>query len=215
MHPDNLTLKRLAILSTKGDVTDLIEFFSSLPFNGSIRIGFKRHDVPATMDELRSSITWGQRLFFAKEPVDYLDRLNRLFCGLFYPIFADGEFDAVKCLTIGHKSLNCNINELLPFVTHMSALVEEMLISEHKLTGGNVDKMWIAAGGEKLNKYGDKITLDFLAPKLSIMYGKQIGHDGVMQSPYLDCMVQLMERKEFAEVESEYRELATIKAQSK
>lgn len=215
MNIQHLTLKRLAILATQGDVSDIIDFHSSMPFYGSIRIGMKRYDAPMSMPELREQIVWGQRLFFAKDSTDYFDSVTRMFCGWFYPVLIGKEFDAAKCLTIAKKELNCNVDELLPFISHMNRLVEELLIEEGKLTGGKVDKTWIAAGGEKLNKYGDKVTLDFLVPKLSIMYGKQMGHNSVLTSPYLDCLVQLMERKEFAEVEEEYRELTMIKAQGK
>ena len=210
-----LTFKRLAILAEQGDVSDIVNFHTELSFGGSIRIGFKRLQVPLTMDEFRSRITWGQRLFFSREPIDYIDGVFRLFCGWFYPILTGKEFDETKCLTISGKALNCNVDELLPFVTHMSTMIGAMLSEEERLTGGSVDKTWIAAGGEKLNKYGDKVTLDFLVPKLSIMYGKQVGHSDVMASPYADCLVQLMERKEFNEVENEYRELTNLKAQGK
>lgn len=215
MEAKHLTLKRLIALSSQGDCAQLIEDFSGFYFDGKIRIGIKEYKPQMTLQEFQSTITWGQRLFFAKEPENFLDGVLRMFCGTFYTALTGKDFDMTKCLSVGKKALNCNVDQLLPFSVHMIKMVEALLVDEYARTGGKEDKTWTAAGGAKLNKYGDLLTLDFLASELSLTYGKQMGHNDVLAAPYLDCLVRLSKRKEFAEVEDEYRDLSMIKATSK
>lgn len=216
MEARHLTLKRLITLYSHGDCSEIVAFFSNKDlFDGNIRIGFRNRKVPLQLNDFLNQITWGQRMFFAQEPKGWLDATLRCFDGWFYPVLKNKPFDYDKCLSIGSKALNCNIDQLLPFAAHMIDLVEQMLIQEKEKTAGDVDKTWLAAGGSNLAKYGDLFTLNYLAPKLELMYGRKMGHKDVMDSPYLDCLVHLMERKETSEVEKEYHELTMLKAQNK
>ena len=71
MNLKYLTFKRLLLLANQGDVSDLVAFYSDLPFI-YLRIGFKRYNVPKTLIELQTQITWAQRLYFASEPTDFI-----------------------------------------------------------------------------------------------------------------------------------------------
>lgn len=204
MNLKYLTFKRLLLLASKGDVSDLVAFYSDLPFI-YLRIGFKRYNVPKTLIELQTQITWAQRLYFASEPTDFIDLVFKRFNGWFYPILTGKQFNEQECSKIDYKALNCNVDELLPFVAHMSRLIEQLLIDEAKKTASDVDKTWIAAGGEKLTPFANMLTIDFLADKL------RCHPDEVLNKPYADCLVRLMHQKISTDVENEYRELLTLK----
>lgn len=204
-----LTLKRFIALSEKGDTSDLIEFYKSLPTPLTMRIGFKRYKVPQTLDELIQSINWEQRLFLAVEPENYLDGVLRMFDCWFYSILTGKEFSEKEAYRIGKKALNCNVDELLPFAEKMQSLVVEMLEFEQEKTAGATNKTWLAAGGAKLAIYADMVTIDFLANEFKCT------QDEVMEKPYADCLVRLMRQKDTIEVENEYQRLTMLKYSSK
>lgn len=211
----HLTLRRLFLLASRGDVTEVVQHhFDAALSPERIRIGVKTYLVPTSVEQLQQNITWGQRLYLATESENLLDVTLRLFGGWYYSIVSGKAFSEDKALKFGRKALGCYITELLPVAASLFKLVEGLLIQEHSATSGDPDKVWKAAGGDMLNKYGDKLTLDFLASRLSVMYGKPCGHAEVMAAPYLDCLIQLMERRDFAKVEKEYRELSMLAAQA-
>jgi len=65
----------------------------------------------------------------------------------------------------------------------MSRLIEQLLIDEAKKTASDVDKTWIAAGGEKLTPFANMLTIDFLADKL------RCHPNEVLNKPYADCLL--------------------------
>lgn len=202
----HLTLARFINLSAHGGVDDILEFLGTSAPPERIRIGIKTYAVPQIADELRESLTYGQKVFLSEQPKGDIDLLLRMFVGWYYPILTKKPFDADKAYTIVGKAMNCFITELIPSCAHIAKLVSELNQFEEQVLASEPDSLWMQAGGGGLSKYAPMLTVEYLADKLKCT------NDEVFDKPYSECLFWLMYQNESNAVEKRFNQLNIEKA---
>jgi hypothetical protein len=204
---EQLTLKQ--IVKHQDRYSSLIDDLANLPCPGEIRIGLKYFHVPQDINELTETICFGQRLFLAEKTHDDLETIIHTIIGYYYPyIFKYWDRDKTK--KVLPKIYNCNAVELFPAGYQILKLTGELIEREKKLLYRKIKSEEIQAGIDKLNKYSDIASIDFLREKKHL-----INDNEIMLLPYSECLVRFMKEKEEQEYAERLREVYEAKSKIK
>ena len=172
-----------------------------LPCPDKIRINFIDYKIPETVQDLTNNITYGQRLFLAREEEDDLGLILRIISGFYYPLISKSKWNEDKVLLYRKKVLTCKIIKLYPVTMHIVNMISEMIETEKKLLHREPSKVELAAGIEKLNVFSELNSLDFLRDAMKITV------EEVLQTPYNECLVRFLNAKEVADFNERYMKL--------
>ena len=190
-----------------GEYTGLSDGLIKLPLPEKVKIGRKRYTIPKDLSELSSVICYGQRMFLAREESNDFGSIVRIMDGYYYPIVTGNKWDEDKALLFGRKILICTAEELYPVTMYIAGLVKELVEREYTLLNREPSKIELAAGIEKLNRFTDMSSLDYLRDSMKITIPE------VILTPYNEILVRFMMAKENQEFQERYLEL--MKEQSK
>lgn len=209
----HLTLDRLIALAAHGDVTPIVEGMQALSAPPVLRVGIRAYRLPTDLLDLQGSITYGQRLYLAQAPTDWLELTLRMFSGWF-----SGEHQraglnprlrrwlgrAPQALTdrhmdsFGRRARWCFIAELLPATRHIGELVAELLAFEVRELKVPQNPKWLEAGGAELARFGALAQVKFLAEALGC------DREEVFNRPYSECLSELLMDAQTRRVEHQF-----------
>jgi hypothetical protein len=168
----------------------LAEGLIKLPIPNEIKIGKKYYPVPEDMAAFAANICYGQRLFIVRKQNNDYGSILRMIDGYYYPLVTKLLWDEEKALLYGKNVLTCKAIELYPVAMHLITLVSEMVTREQKLLHREPKPLELAAGIDKLSKFAELDSLDFLRDVLKCTT------EQVMLTPYNDCLVRFLQAKE-------------------
>lgn len=174
---------------------------SQLPVPEYIKIRRKRLTVPKDLDEFTKAICYGQRLFLVRKEDNDFGLIIRVMDGYFYSLVTGKYWDEDRALLFGKYILPLKVKDLYPSAMRLETLISEMITKEQKLLYREPSKLEKAAGIEKLNIFGDLVSLDFLRDVMKCTVPE------VLLTPYNECLVRFMIAKETAEYQERYFEL--------
>ena len=172
-----------------------------LPVPDRVKIGRKRYSIPASMDVFTEHITYGQRLYLAREEPSDVGLILRIMNGYYYPIVTKEEWNEEKSVKLGNKILSCRVKELYPVAMHIVKLISKIAEREKQLLHRDPSKLELAAGVEKLDVFSEMMSLDFLRDTMKISIPE------VLLTPYNECLVRFMIHKEVNAFNERYMEL--------
>ena len=189
-----LTLRRMTLEPHR--YAGLAEGLAELPLPDTLRIGRRRMAIPQTLDELSSSLTYGQRMYLTQHEGYDVGVILRLVAGYYYPLYTGRPWDERKALSFGAKVLSSLVVELYPVSKHLIGLMEQLTKRESTLLHREPTKQEKAAGIERLAKFADLTALLFLQDSF------KTSAEQIMLAPYDDCLVRFMlanEQNKYAE----------------
>lgn len=175
----------------------LPEGLIDLPVPGKIKIAGKIYKVPDTREEFADSICYGQRIYLARKEDNDFDMIIRHVGGY----YLNGYREETKVLKLIKKVVTCKAKEIYPVALHLVNLLSEVVQNEQKLLHREPTKLELAAGIEKLDVYAELNVLDFLRDAMKITIRE------VMETPYNECLVRLMNAKEIMDYQERYYKL--------
>lgn len=172
-----------------------------LPLPDKIKIKRKRYHVPQSAAEFMQSICYGQRIYFDSEEKNDYGVIFRVITGYYYPIITRSKWNGDNALLFGKYLLNCKVNVLYPVAMTFVKYIAEMTERERNLLHREPSKLERAAGIEKLNRFADLTSLDFLRDEMKMPI------EEVLLQPYNECLVRFMLAKEKADYQERYYKL--------
>jgi hypothetical protein len=185
-------LDKLTLLEMFNDpvYSGLADGLIQLPVPNEIKIGKKLYAIPVDLSEFTANICYGQRLFIVRKENNDYGSILRMIDGYYYPLVTKLLWDEEKALLFGKKVLTCKAIELYPVAMHLITLVSEMVTREQKLLHREPKPIEKAAGIDKLSKFAELDSLDFLRDALKCTT------EQVMLTSYNECLVRFMQAKE-------------------
>jgi len=196
---DKLTL--FEMIKYPDTYSGLAEGLIELPVYGKLKIGKKLFSIPDTREELSERICYGQRLYLAREEINDFGIIIRIIGGYFYHGFYSLNNNDQKLTGIIKIIVNCLAKDIYPVALHIIKLMSELIDNEQKMLYKAPSKIELAAGVERLNVYAELNVLDFLrdAMKCTVLE--------VLETPYNECLVRLMNAKEIMDYQEKYQKL--------
>jgi hypothetical protein len=193
---------------TLGEMISNFTFYSGLPDGLTqlplpeyIRIGKRKLMIPKDLDVFTENICYGQRLFMVRKEENDFGLILRTMNGYYYPLATVNKWDEDKALLFGKYVLSLHVVYLYPVAMHLITLTSEMIEREQKLLHREPTKIELAAGIEKLNVFSDLVSLDFLRDAMKCTVPE------VLLTPYKECLVRFMLKKETDEFQERHFEL--------
>jgi len=172
-----------------------------LPLPDKLKIKNRILTIPLTREDLSDRICYGQRLYLAREEINDFGIIIRLIGGYFYSEITGLKFNEDKIFGIVKYIVTCLAKDVYPVALHLVKLISELIANEQKLLYKEPTKLELAAGIERLNAYSELNTLDFLRDAMKCT------HNEVMETPYNECLVRLMNAKEISDYQERYYKL--------
>lgn len=165
----------------------IVEGLIKLPCEDTIELGSFTYRVPKDIREMSGMLTYGQRIELSDMPEADGDMILHVICTVFDVSYKD--------------VLKAKAKEIYPVVVHLTDLFNKILVREAESLYRKPKAEELAAGVERLNKFGTLQTLLFLQGSFNET------PEGVMLRPYEDCLTRLMLNKEQQEYQERYIEV--------
>ena len=202
-HLMTLSLKRYADLRKTGDTKRLCEQLCNLPCPEEVRVGLTNLPVPKTLQEFRSKLCWGQRLFMAMPHNDDLETVLYFFCSYFAPIYFKEPYSDALATRMFWKVKTSHVTEVYPVMNRLVGFFEELILIERDRLDCPPDKTMLAAGIDKLKPYTDWSVIELIAEKARLVDIER----NVMQVSYDTAITILGNEKEKAEFQKRYMKI--------
>lgn len=198
----NLTIRRLTVLASKGDVTEVLKGFASGPVPYRLRVGWRSVEIPQTLQELRKGLTYGQWNYLSTPVDNALEEYLRVFVGYFLPKYMGEPFTSPEAFTKKLRLFSrMDALDTIATCAHIRRLVEQQLAIEVEAYRTPTDPLWIVAGGDALAVFAPLASMDYLAEKL------RCSPSDINGKPYNECFSWLAMRSAGIRVDSELNRL--------
>lgn len=163
-----LTIKRLARMAAKHDITTLQKQLTELACPNEIRIGLKLYPVPITVNDFRDNICWGQRLFMATEHQNDFETFLYFFANYYQPIVTGKPYSEERVLRFYDKITKCHAHEAYPVLTRLVELFTECVQIENGKLNSEPNKEMKAAEINRLQPFSDLNILELVSQKCRV-----------------------------------------------
>lgn len=159
----NLRLKDLIALGKRFNISTLCSQLAQLPLPNTFRIGFKSYSIPSNIDQLKTNICWGQRLFMTSQANNDFETFVYLTACFYQPIVDKKQYDDILAIRFYKRLLRCKMIELYPITMHLYGLLNQIIEIENKTLSTKITKEMRAAEVDRLSKFSEFNVLKKLA----------------------------------------------------